>query len=269
MYIFLYLLLFLFGASVASFVGVLTTRIGKENKKSILDNIKDIALTRSHCDVTGRSLEWFELIPVFSFLFLKGKCRGTNKKIPFSYFGLEIISGVATVVIAYFVGFDNLTILGFKLLVLYIFIYLGFYDFLYWEVPVRFVFLLLGISFLSISIGFIFSFLDFWEYIDRFLTGIGFGALIVLLIIASKGKGLGGGDVLIFALVGLLFGFKGTVLTFMVSVTFGSVFGIMKVLLFEKKIRGTMIQFIPFIALGVFFALIDKELLFSILFPLM
>lgn len=72
---------FIFGSVLASFYCVLATRIPEG---------KSIVKPRSHCEHCNHTLKWYELIPIFSYLFLRGKCRECHKKIPIYEFICEI-----------------------------------------------------------------------------------------------------------------------------------------------------------------------------------
>ena len=61
----IYVLIFLFGGAIGSFVGVVVDRL----------YVKSFLAGRSNCDSCNRRLDWYETIPVFSYLFLKGRCR--------------------------------------------------------------------------------------------------------------------------------------------------------------------------------------------------
>jgi len=91
MHLFLWTILFVAGASLASFFCAVLSR----RKQKSLRGLK-----RSHCDQCGKTLKWHELIPVFSYLWNGGKCRSCGKKIPFWYFILEVLGGVLAVGIA-------------------------------------------------------------------------------------------------------------------------------------------------------------------------
>lgn len=67
----IYSLIFLFGGALGSFAGVIVDRL----------YIKSFLTGRSNCDTCNRRLNWYELIPVFSFLFLGGRCRKCKVKI--------------------------------------------------------------------------------------------------------------------------------------------------------------------------------------------
>ena len=137
------ILLFIFGTIIGSFTGVLYSREGKES----------ILFPSSHCDQCKKTLNWFELIPLVSFLFLKGHCRYCKSKIPKIYFIIEFINGLFYFLIGfrkYFI-FINLT---FSL-----FLILSLLDLKYMEVSVRLLLLFFSIRLLYMIWSGYFSFL--------------------------------------------------------------------------------------------------------------
>lgn len=87
-----YILLFILGSSLGSFFSLIVSRIAK--KQSII-------LPSSHCVNCRNQLKVYDLIPVFSWIHLRGKCRMCYKQIPISYLLSEILSGVVVVVLYY------------------------------------------------------------------------------------------------------------------------------------------------------------------------
>lgn len=81
----MYLFLFILGSIFGSFITlVVDRRISEES----------IVLPRSHCEFCGHSLGVFELIPIISFILLKGRCRCCGKRLSFTYPLVEILSGL-------------------------------------------------------------------------------------------------------------------------------------------------------------------------------
>ena len=116
MNIFLYIIIFTMGTLFGSFYTLAVYRIPKKI---------DIIRTHSFCPNCGHKLKFWELIPVWSYLFLGGKCKKCNKKIRPRYFILEILSGLAFLLIAYTLKIDayNLQIsslIKFAFIVLYL-----------------------------------------------------------------------------------------------------------------------------------------------------
>lgn len=97
MNIFLYIIIFIMGTVFGSFYTLAVYRIPKK---------LDIIRTHSFCPNCGHQLGFFELIPVFSYLFLGGKCKKCKQKIRPRYFVLEILSGLTFVLIAYGLKID-------------------------------------------------------------------------------------------------------------------------------------------------------------------
>ena len=110
-----YILIFAIGILFGSFYTLAVYRIPKT---------EDITHTHSYCPSCGHKLGFWDLIPLFSYIFLGAKCRYCKEKIRPRYFILELISGLFFVVVAYLMDFNiqNLTltkILDFSFLVLY------------------------------------------------------------------------------------------------------------------------------------------------------
>ena len=99
--ILLYMLIFIMGTVFGSFFTLTVYRIPKR---------QDITHTHSYCPNCNHKLEFLDLIPVFSYIFLRGKCRYCKEKIRPRYFILEILSGLTFVIVAYLMNIsaDNL-----------------------------------------------------------------------------------------------------------------------------------------------------------------
>lgn len=113
--IILYILIFVIGILFGSFYTLAIYRIPKT---------QDILHTRSYCPNCGHKLNFWDLIPLFSYIFLGGKCHYCKEKIRPRYFIIELISGLFFVLIAYLIDFSiqNLTtskIIEFSFLILY------------------------------------------------------------------------------------------------------------------------------------------------------
>ena len=90
----LVMLLFVFGASIGSFLCALASRLDPKRRET---NLKQVFLSRSHCDSCMKQLSNWELIPVFSYLVQGGKCTKCKYKIPASFFIVELLTGIITV----------------------------------------------------------------------------------------------------------------------------------------------------------------------------
>jgi leader peptidase (prepilin peptidase)/N-methyltransferase len=133
-----YAFIFIFGLCVGSFLNVVINR---------LETSQSIFLTRSHCPQCKAILKWFDLIPVFSFLWLRGRCRYCGQKISWQYPLVELVTGILFVLVVYlespnlFVGFpqqaeaSNLLVTGYWLLVICFLIIIFVYDLKYYLIP--------------------------------------------------------------------------------------------------------------------------------------
>ena len=86
----IYVVAFIFGIVIGSFLNVLIFRMPKG---------EDIASKRSHCMSCGYQLRWFDLIPLFSWIMLRGRCRKCHEKISIQYPIIEALNGILYVVI--------------------------------------------------------------------------------------------------------------------------------------------------------------------------
>lgn len=93
--IFFYIIIFIMGITFGSFYTLAVYRIPKG---------EDITHTHSYCPKCNHKLNLFDLIPIFSYIFLGGKCRYCKEKIRPRYLILETISGLFFVMIAYLMG---------------------------------------------------------------------------------------------------------------------------------------------------------------------
>lgn len=103
MNIFLYIIFFIMGITFGSFYTLAVYRIPQG---------QDITHTHSYCPNCNHKLNILDLIPILSYIFLGGKCRYCNKKIRPRYLILEIMSGLAFIIVAFLMGLnaENLTI---------------------------------------------------------------------------------------------------------------------------------------------------------------
>lgn len=230
------LIFFIYGIIFGSFFNVVGLRVPKGSLFS---------QTRSYCDTCERTLTWKELIPVFSFVIQKGKCLKCQEKISPIYPCMELATGLLAAFAYYQFGFSEALLLALLLISLVIPITVS--DIAYRRIPNKIllfflaVFLVYQFVFQTIPLG------------QAFLgAGIAFGLLLLILIL-SKG-GMGAGDLKYFTLLGFVFGPKGFLLTFFLSVLFGLVGGI---IVMKRTNQGgkTMIPFGPYIGLAALIVL--------------
>ena len=206
----LYLPIFLYGIVIGSFLNVCIYRIPLG---------ESIAKERSHCMSCGYQLRWFDLVPLFSWLALGGKCRKCKAPISPQYPIIEAVNGVLYVLIFAVNGMNLVSIL--YCLMASALLALSVIDFRTYEIPFGF-----NVFIGALGLIRLFSNLDNWsEYV------IGFFAVSVLLeiiLLVSGGRAIGGGDVKLMAAAGLLLGWKLIILAFFIGCILGSVIHIIR-----------------------------------------
>ena len=176
---------------MGSFYNVLGVRIVK--KESIIK-------PHSHCEKCGHVLEWFEMIPIFSFLFLKGRCRNCKTKLSWLYIFSEFFCGLLFFLSYYSFGFSWELLISLILSSLLILVTVS--DLTYMIIPDRFI-VISGVLILLIKlIGFGWS-----KFLYAFLSGL--VAFVIMYGIMKFGEyifkkeTLGGADVKLMAIVGM------------------------------------------------------------------
>lgn len=230
-YIIVFSLLFVLGSCLGSFFILVGSRTAK--KESIIK-------PSSHCTNCGTSLKMIDLIPVFSWLFLKGKCRHCQTKIPVSYFLLEALSGFVMMSTCYLLAFSIETIVAMTFY--YLLLTITISDIEAHKIPnvVLLPFLIIGlIERLLISPA------AHWYFNPLIGLVVGFSVMF-LLAYFSKG-GMGGGDIKLLAVIGVFIGPMGALITLFLAALIGLLYAIFSGAALKK---GTKIPFGPFLAIG-------------------
>jgi prepilin signal peptidase PulO-like enzyme (type II secretory pathway) len=254
----LYSLIFLIGASFGSFIAAIVYRLNPKTKRK---NFKKFFLSRSRCDECGYLLGFFDLVPIFSFLLLGGKCRKCKKSLKIEYFVLECICGFLAVCVLYnalYFAIPYLYLIWISFLIFF-FVFLAYYDYLYWEIPLETVVVVLLLVFSTQLGGLLIGAFEPAFFMTSFFAMIVGILFVALVIYISKGRGLGWGDAWILGLVGLSLQIRGVIVVVFLSLLFGALFGIVYSLLSRKKLKGMLIQFVPFICLGVIIFILDHH----------
>lgn len=233
---------FIFGVVFGSFYNVVGLRI---------PNGQSIVWPGSHCPNCNKILSIYELIPLISFLLQKGKCRNCYTKISPIYPLFELLTGFLFVFSFVHFGFTTELIVSLTLISMFIIITVS--DIKYMIIPDKVLLFfapILVIERIIIPIG------KWWNPLLGAATGF---SLLLLITVVSKG-GMGGGDIKLFAVLGLILGWKLVLLAFFLSTLFGAVFGLIG-MLFKKVERGKPMPFGPYIALGTLVSYFYGEVL--------
>ncbi|MCS7233869.1 MAG: prepilin peptidase [Synergistetes bacterium] len=209
----------------------------------------------SFCPSCGHKLCWSDLVPIFSYLALKGKCRYCGVKIPLRYPLIELLTGFLFLVSYYKFGLSYDFIFSSFFLSLLEFV--AIVDLRSYEVMDSTIYLgiIMGIIFFTLKSGaegFFFS-----------LKGIIYGAGIMALIFFVANGGMGEGDIGIAAFVGAWLGSVNTIVALVVAFIIGGIFAVLLLALGFKKM-GEKVPFGPFLAIGSTIAFFKGELLIEL-----
>lgn len=224
-------LLFIYGLLLGSFFNVVGLRIPEQ---------KSIIAPRSTCPTCGHKLKPYELIPVISYLFQKGKCRGCQSRISPIYPFFELLTGVLFATAPLVIGWSGELVVALTLISMFIIIVVS--DIHYMIIPDKILIWFAGIFLLE---RIFIPLTPWWNSLLGTVTGF---VLLLVIALVSKG-GMGFGDVKLYALLGFLLGIKLVLLSFFFSTLFGAVIGGLA-LLFKIVKRKQPIPFGPFIAAG-------------------
>lgn len=237
MEIFYWICVIVVGLCIGSFLNVCIYRLPAG---------ESIVTGRSHCTACGTAIKPYDLVPVLSYVILRGRCKSCGAKISARYPLVELLNAAAYTAIYLIYGFHP-----------EFFLYAAFCSALivdtFIDIDTRTIFD--RINLLIIIIGVFACF--FSHNISVTDRVIGFFAVSLPLFIAmivSKG-GMGFGDVKLFAAAGLVLGYRLTLFSLLTACVIASVYGIIFIRVKGKNLK-TAIQFGPFIAIGCFLSLL-------------
>jgi leader peptidase (prepilin peptidase)/N-methyltransferase len=210
MYYIYILILFIVGISFGSFINAFVWRF-HQNQLSKKKNKKySIVNGRSMCPNCEHQLAALDLVPVFSWIFLAGKCRYCHKKISISYPAIEIFTALIFIIsfIYWPIPFNvqGITLLVIWLIILTGLITLGLYDIKYMLLPNRIIIFLFCLVILQIVVSLIFFDKNYHYIINSIVGFVVGGGIFYILFQISKGDWIGGGDIKLGALLGLYLG---------------------------------------------------------------
>jgi len=272
----LYSFIFLFGLCVGSFLNVLIVRLGSDSGEGIGG--------RSYCPKCTHQLGPKDLIPLLSFILLRGRCRYCGQKISWQYPIVELVTGTLFVLI--FTSIFNFKFLilnqffNFSIFNLIDFIYLFFIvsclivifvsDLKYFIIPDKII--------IAVIIGFfvfkLFGILDFvhWNLFGiwglgfgiwrpllfALLSGIGASAFFFAVILATRGRGMGLGDAKLAFLMGLVLGWPQILAALLLAFVSGALVGLGLILAGRAKMKSE-IPFGTFLAASTFLIMLLGE----------
>ena len=286
---------FVLGASLSSFINVLSLRYHPESsvfaKKSLTGS--------SRCMHCRKKLSAWELIPVFSFLFLRGRCFACGNKLTWQYPLVEFLGGfLAAFTWYHFSGWFMVSleamVLGLApwwfyvlglivILEILVLLLIAVIDLRHYLIPNELVVALgfLGVFGLAVSyLGALPDFTSSWAgnyemilspfkniFVDRGLAVLALGLPFFLLSLFTNGRGMGWGDFKLSLSLGLVFGLVAGALSVILAFAIGGIFGLFMLLLKFRKV-GQILPFAPFLVLGSLLTVFFGKVIISSYFGL-
>ncbi|MEK7103077.1 MAG: prepilin peptidase [Patescibacteria group bacterium] len=258
------LLFFILGGIIGSFLNVVILRTHNGTQSWLKG--------RSHCPSCHHRLGWYDLVPIISYVLLNGRCRYCNTPISVQYplveavtallFGLVYIVTVGTALETSTT--HTVILLARNLLVVCVLVILFVYDFRWQLIPDRitlpaiiFFFILNSLLYGSAAvcnpITAICHTIPGWT--DYALGAILGGGFFLLQFVISKGKWIGGGDIRLGALIGVILGLSGTAIALFIAYMVGAIWGIGMIVSGQKKM-GSAIPFGTFLSIATLIVLL-------------
>ncbi|MEI6288005.1 MAG: prepilin peptidase [bacterium] len=245
-----YFFIFIFGLIIGSFLNVVILR---------LNNGEKISGSRSHCPHCQKVLSPHELWPVISFILQKGKCKNCKAKISWQYPLVELSTALLFILVSYVywgnIGIDFLSDswqsylpwlrnLFFVCVLVVIFVY-----------DLRWQLILDKVTLPAMAIALIVNLWLGYGFKNLLLGMLVAGGFFLAQFLISGGRWIGGGDIRMGALIGLMLGWPNTLVALFLSYVIGAFFGVCLMILAHKD-GQTKVAFGSFLAVGTIIALL-------------
>ena len=228
-----YIIIFIFGITIGSFLNVCIYRIPLG---------ESIVTAPSHCMTCGWKLKWYDMVPVFSWLVLGGKCRNCKSKISVQYPIIEGVNGILYVMICAVNGLEwSSVIYCFMASALLV---LSIIDWRTYEIP-------FGINVFLFVLGIAMTILDRGNLVEHLIGMICVSGLLGILYLLTGGRAIGGGDIKLMFACGLILGWKLILLAFFLGCIIGSVVHIIRM---SVKKAGRMLAMGLYLSAGILLA---------------
>lgn len=248
------ILFFLLGLAVGSFLNSIIYRL--ETEESIIKK-------RSYCPRCKKTLSWFELIPLMSFILQRGKCRHCKKPISLQYPLVELATGFLFVLCAWYF-LPDLLFTVVCLLFISCLIIIFVYDLKHYIIPNEVVYSGIIVAFLYRLFGIFQPMADHSQggNLDPFIVALLAGVFFFSIILISKGKWMGMGDMKLAVFMGLILGWPKILVALFLAFLIGAFASVILIIL-KKKTLKSEIPFGPFLAGAAVVALFLGDILVS------
>ncbi|NLO81634.1 MAG: prepilin peptidase [Clostridiales bacterium] len=239
------LLVIIIGLLVGSFLNVCIYRIPRK---------ESIVWPGSRCTACNTRLTPLDLVPVLSFIFLKGRCRYCKQPIAWRYPAVELLTALLFWLVYRRYGMEPVT--AYYLILTCILIVTSAIDMEHQIIPN-------GLVLTGITAGIVFNLagvgISFMDGLYGLILGGGSLALVALVsLFVFRREGIGGGDIKLMAAIGLYLGWRLTALALLLSVYIGGMIGLLLLIMKIKK-RGDYIAYGPFLAIASLIAILYGE----------
>ena len=237
---------FIYGIVIGSFLNVCIYRIPKE---------ESIVTVNSHCMCCNHKLKWYDLFPLFSWIFLKGKCRYCGAKISVQYPIVEAVNGLLYVAVFLINGWSVESALW--CFVTSCLIVITVIDFRTMLIPV-------GSYMIILLIGIIHLCLDLDNWLDYLLGAVCAGAFLLIIALLFRlitGKaGLGMGDIELMACAGMCLGLSKVFFAIVIGCIMGAIIEGIRIAITKNKGK---FAFGPYLSVAIFICLLWGKNMFD------
>ncbi|MCE9585470.1 prepilin peptidase [Candidatus Nomurabacteria bacterium] len=255
------IIFFIFGAIIGSFLNVVILRYNTQKSFG----------GRSSCMSCRNKLNWYELIPMFSYLFLKGKCKNCKTNISIQYFLVEFITGFLFALLFFklqniFYGniFNFIFSYGYYAVFFCLLMIIAVYDMRHKIIPDMLVVFLSILSFCGLFLFSDYSLNLHLPNISEFVSGFVISIPFALMWLFSKGTWMGLGDAKLMIPLGWFLGISRLLSGVVISFWTGAFIGVLLLFFSDKHKIKSEIPFAPFLIIGSFISFLFELNIFSI-----
>jgi len=243
-----YIIVFIYGLIFGSFLNVCISRIPKG---------ESIVFVKSHCIKCNKSIRWYDMIPLFSYIALKGRCRNCKSKISLQYPIIEVLNGLLYVLTFMVKGWSLTTCL--YCFVISALIVLSVIDFRTYTINIWINIFIFFMGAVKLIIEIIKS--NNFSLILNYIAGLCVvsGFLLILYFVTS-GKGIGMGDINLMAAAGFFLGWKLVILAFLLGCVFGAVIHLLMIKFYKQD---RVLAFGPYLSLGILISMLYGDRIIS------
>lgn len=230
-----YVVIFLFGVTVGSFLNVCILRLPRG---------ESVVTVPSHCMSCGKKLRWYELLPLLSYILLRGRCSACKSRISAQYPLIEAANGLLWCIL--FRRFSMTPVFFLACGMCSALVVLSVIDARTRIIPPG-----TTIFILVLGLGRVLCDLPNWQLYAIGLVAVSVPLYIILIV--TGGRGIGGGDIKLMAVCGLFLGWKLIIIAFFLGCLLGSVIHLS---LMAAKRAGRALALGPYLSLGVFLSML-------------